>query len=194
MTNNIINRRLESVLNYVNLLAGFDISEKNRHQPLPYYRALYAKIAFKVVPPASLAQIGSYINRDHSSILHYKNKLIPEIDLDINYVRMYNDFSLVNDYKTNNSIKDYKMLILSLESMERKYNRLIKINEKNKSLILFLKQKTQFTENELIYRDLEDDKKAIFDMRAKPILNMLTSKKQPINGFSIIKDSNISNW
>jgi len=199
----VINNRLDSILIYINSIAGCDIRKLDRHVPLPFYRALYCKIAFKVVPTATLSQIGRKINRDHSNIIHYRRKLIPEISKDINYIRLYNDFSLVSDYESSKVQKEHIELILSLEHLENKYNKLLEENENNKNIIEFLKNKKganslikeyQHTENELKYRELPKEKQDIFDMRAAPILAMLGIKNHQQNGVNTIGKQNISHW
>jgi len=113
-----------------------DIAVKTRKRDVVNLRALYTKIAMDVSDEydlnLSLNTIGSVINRDHATIIHYRDNITQWIMKEEKYRMLYNrifpqicvqvekvlNLQFDNDNKTSYIVKYYSLL--------EKYNRLLK--------------------------------------------------------------------
>jgi hypothetical protein len=162
---------LELIYKYVNDISGIDIGTDCREKPMPYLKALFAKIAFNVVDEVTLQEIAGVINVDHSSISFYKKTLIPEISKKYDYIEMYLNYPLVADSKTSSKITNYDNLIIEK-------NILLKENLELKNKILYFTDEKLLTPNEIKYRELSPSQQKDYNLRVEPILRMMQTKER----------------
>jgi len=152
---------LKAIKDYVERSGDLTIDEKNRDQEVVNLRVLYTALALATTNE-SLTTIGKQINRHHTTIIHYKRSLISEILHIYKYRLMYDRFFKESNNKRAIDVYDSLRLLFT-----KTYN-------DNKVLHKKLKEfKTNYTKNELKYRELTEEKQKIYDTRTSAILRML---------------------
>lgn len=77
------------------------LNDNTRKRELVENRMIFAKIVYDM-HKLSLMRIGSYINKNHATIIHYLKQHENLMDFDIFYKMKYKKIlALVNDYKSN---------------------------------------------------------------------------------------------
>lgn len=78
------------------------LNDNTRKRELVENRMIFAKIVYDM-HKLSLMRIGSYINKNHATIIHYLKQHENLIEFDIFYKMKYKKIlALVNDYQANN--------------------------------------------------------------------------------------------
>ena len=167
------NIELKRIKDYVDNCAGYDISAKLRDAEIVKFRTLYFILATETTY-WSLEKIGAMVNRDHSTVLHAKNKMFIEIMNDRNFKKMYDIF------------------IKKIMGESKKY---IKLNEDYNTLLFeynFLLSSSNLTENEKEYRQLEFKEKEAYDERAALVLKSFKWKARNEQAEVIVGSPNVS--
>lgn len=147
-----------------------DISKKTRKKEYVSARAIYYKLS-REETSASLAKIGSFINKDHATALHGLSSTFPSLEIyDRKAYSVYvkykeideNDKIILDVIKFDDLKIKYALLKRDNYNLERRYNRLCKIKENNK---LF-----EITDK---FNELTEDKQEIFKTRVNAILKMI---------------------
>lgn len=135
--------KLVSIKRIIENEIGERIDTRNRRRDLTYARAVYCKIGRDM--GLSLSAVGSLINRDHATVMHNVNTILPfalEIDY---YSRLYQTlYALVekNDEKNNKSRKHkYNVIKALTEKVEELQKDNVALNYK---LMLLEKDKSPF--------------------------------------------------
>ena len=160
---------LKLILKYVNDLSGIDIATKDRHKPLPFFRALFTRIAFNVINDVSLQEIANVLKNDHSTVHFYKKELIPEISNIHDYNVMYLNYPLVDDNKVFIEIN-------KVEKLKTQIQILLNINKQQCEKLNEFEDSEVLTANEIKYRKLSKEKQKEYDFKVQPILIMLNIK------------------
>lgn len=147
-----------------------DISKKTRKKEYISARAIYYKLS-KEETSASLSKIGSFIDKNHATVLHGLNSIFPSLEIyDRKAYNVYvkykeideNDKIILDVIKFDDLKIKYALLKRDNYNLERRYNRLCKIKENNK---LF-----EITDK---FNELTEDKQEIFKTRVNAILKMI---------------------
>lgn len=72
-----MSHKLEVIKKLIDKELGYDIGGKLRKREAVYARAVYFKIGREVYPKMSFAELGKSLNRDHATVLHAINKVMP---------------------------------------------------------------------------------------------------------------------
>ena len=125
--------RIEEIRNYVESKTGLDISRKTRKRQYVDARALYYKLC-RENTDASLEEIGTLVNRDHSSVVHsvlhcfesvYKfNPLVRNIYDDFNPVLVACPERLTKE-EIYTIVNENKMLRNHLDFLESRNSRML---------------------------------------------------------------------
>ena len=159
------------IKDYINKMYGEEIESPSRKGYLPSLRALYCKIAFNVVKDVTYQEVADVVNRDHSTMMFARTKLIPEIENDIDYMEVYLNYPKVSDINLYNEISLFCKLKKDYEDLFYKNIELQKQISKYKST-------TKLTTNELKYRKLSKEQQKDYNFRVEPILRMMNLKER----------------
>ncbi len=159
------NKELENIVDFVNITYNIDLKSASRKAIYVKGRTLYFALALKTTK-ASLENIGSYVNRDHSTVSYAKDRLIPEmLEGNCFMKQSYNKFliNLSNGiYSIRNRAKNYYDALETIKSLKATVKSL-----KACSSVNFSNKKNK---NELLYQSLSDSQKAVYDDRCELIL------------------------
>lgn len=114
-------------------VTGCNIRQRNRQQKMVNGRMIYIKLCRELLT-VSLVQIGSEINKDHATVIHYQNKM-----LNPNYFNLYlqNTFEhLKSFFIIECKLKEYPVQKSTLRPLEvfKNNDKLLKqFKEKDKS-------------------------------------------------------------
>ena len=137
--------KLKAIRNEVVNKFNADITKKNRNRELVYGRAVYYKLC-KNLTSHSLTDIGSFICKDHATVLHG--------------LKVFETFELKNDYYYLNAYEEmfnklklnYAINIKNPRDLKTKYykyiNENINLKEKNKSMRILIKKEFKVIFNE----------------------------------------------
>ena len=157
---------LKRIRKYVERELGLLLSVKGKTTDLVRGRALFFAIA-RATTNSTLGVIGETVRRDHATVLHAEKNVIEEILGMRQYEILYAVY-LKNIEEANKS-SDYMLLNSELRSALDDY----KLEIEHLKTKIESKHREELTENECAYRDLSEEKKAIFDVRASAILKMI---------------------
>ena len=129
--------KLKAIRNEVVKKLNADITKKNRNRELVYGRAVYYKLC-KNLTSHSLTDIGSFIYKDHATVLHgLKVFETFELNNDYYYLEAYEE--MFNKLKLN-----YAINIKNSKDLKTKYykyvNENINLKERNKSIRVLIKR------------------------------------------------------
>jgi len=165
--NNRISRRmnqkqaLKHILSYVEGTFGTEIGTKSREHEIVLQRALYFKLALDT-SKSSMSLIGKLVNRDHATVIHAKNNLFQEVMSDSVYSKAYHSY--LSSLKPSTQ-SDYTDLVNGLLA------KVEQVNEINAVLNTLLnKEAEELTDNEVMYRNLNEEQRRIYDERAALVL------------------------
>jgi hypothetical protein len=159
--NKIHDIHLELMARACSIVWGVDIKTNTRVRPMPYARACFYKLA-KTQTKRPLTYIGSYLNKDHATVIHALNK--------------FDAYQLTPDFnkKYDNCIKNYEDLLGESNELKEFYiesdidfdtiNRVLELQTENKALKI---QNEQIV-NKLVYfenKDLLNDSDFIEEIR-----------------------------
>lgn len=133
--------KLKAIRNEVVKKLNADITKKNRNRELVYGRAVYYKLC-KNLTSHSLTDIGSFIYKDHATVLHgLKVFETFELNNDYYYLEAYEE--MFSKLKLN-----YAINIKNSKDLKTKYykyvNENINLKERNKSIRVLIKR--EFTD------------------------------------------------
>ena len=137
--------KLKAIRNEVVKKLNADITKKNRNRELVYGRAVYYKLC-KNLTSHSLTDIGSFIYKDHATVLHgLKVSETFELNNDYYYIEAYEE--MFNKLKLN-----YAINIKNSKDLKTKYykyvNENINLKERNKSIRVLIKREFKDIFNE----------------------------------------------
>jgi len=137
--------KLKAIRNEVVKKLNADITKKNRNRELVYGRAVYYKLC-KNLTSHSLTDIGSFIYKDHATVLHgLKVFETFELNNDYYYLEAYDE--MFNKLKLN-----YAINIKNSKDLKTKYykyvNENINLKERNKSIRFLIKREFKDIFNE----------------------------------------------
>ena len=137
--------KLKAIRNEVVNKLNADITKKNRNRELVYGRAVYYKLC-KNLTSHSLTDIGSFIYKDHATVLHgLKVFETFELNNDYHYLEAYDE--MFNKLKLN-----YAINIKNSKDLKTKYykyvNENINLKERNKSIRVLIKREFKNIFNE----------------------------------------------
>ena len=137
--------KLKAIRNEVVNKFNADITKKNRNRELVYGRAVYYKLC-KNLTSHSLTDIGSFICKDHATVLHgLKVFETFELNNDYYYLNAYEE--MFNKLKLN-----YAINIKNPRDLKTKYykdiNENINLKEKNKLMRVLIKKEFKDIFNE----------------------------------------------
>jgi len=137
--------KLKAIRNEVVKKLNADITKKNRNRELVYGRAVYYKLC-KNLTSHSLTDIGSFIYKDHATVLHgLKVFETFELNNDYYYIEAYEE--MFNKLKLN-----YAINIKNSKDLKTKYykyvNENINLKERNKSIRDLIKREFKDIFNE----------------------------------------------
>ena len=173
------NIELKLIVDYVEDVSKEDIKAKNRKPNIVFLRVVYALLALKYTNE-TLKSIGNHINRDHATIMHYRDKLSEEVLSNEFYLDMFNSYSMgkIPNLLTTSKHKFKRILVLcgNLRTENRKLKKKIEDN------II----PNDYTDNELKYRLLSPGEQKIYNERVQPILKMMPSNQKRKEVFEVI--------
>jgi chromosomal replication initiation ATPase DnaA len=90
-------KRILKAVNEVTLISENDILSKNRLKEIVFARHLYCYFACEKTR-YSLKSIGTFINRDHATVIHGNNKILYELEYypEVRHIVKRIDFKLKN--------------------------------------------------------------------------------------------------
>ena len=137
--------KIKAIRNEVVKKLNADITKKNRNRELVYGRAVYYKLC-KNLTSHSLTDIGSFIYKDHATVLHgLKVFETFELNNDYYYLEAYEE--MFNKLKLN-----YAINIKNSKDLKTKYykyvNENINLKERNKSIRVLIKREFKDIFNE----------------------------------------------
>lgn len=163
-------KKLIEIKNHIDQDAGIDISIKSRQRSIVLYRVLFYKLALELTDE-SLQKIGEILNRDHSTVLHSRNK---------NFEYMMSLETYRNLYKKYMEL--YKLPVIDLAEEENIEITQLRNQVKNQHEIIEDLEKIinniGLTKNEKEYRKLSTEQQIDYDERVNLFLKSLTWKKQ----------------
>ena len=83
--------KLKRIVSYVSRRVGVDVSLKTRDKEVILGRALYYKIALRDVV-TSLKNVGGIVGKNHATVMHSRNKVFPQIEMDNFYMSIYREY------------------------------------------------------------------------------------------------------
>jgi|TARA_E500000318_G_scaffold83752_1_gene79456 hypothetical protein len=129
--------KLRAIRNEVVNKFNADITKKNRNRELVYGRAVYYKLC-KNLTSHSLTDIGSFIYKDHATVLHGL-KLFETFELNNDYYYLTAYEEMFDKLKLN-----YVINIKNPRDLKTKYykyvNENINLKEKNKNIRVLIKE------------------------------------------------------
>ena len=179
MSGKSLGKQLTRIKKYVERETGIeDISSKNRDNSHARARMLYGLIALNSTK-CTMSQIGEYIKRDHSTIVHYRD----------NSHLVYNDEYYMHIYLSYDQIKDKQMQTIYQTNIQLR-KKIIELQQENKFLNSQKCDKHDLlTRNEVAYRKLNDEQKKIYDMRTETILQSFKWSRQNNKGETFLANS-----
>ena len=170
---------------YVNELSGIydfvchkfdlDIKDKNRTQLYSDARTLFCVLANETTD-ATFNEIGSYIDRHHATVLHAVRNLKDNLLRN----RKYSVMAIT--YK--NALVDERALVYGTITLSEALDKIDKLKEENKNHV-------PLTVNEMAYRKLNADDKALYDERANLVLKSFEWKRKEENRKEVFETINI---
>ena len=178
------NVELTDIYDYVCNSLEVDIKSKRRTKLYVNGRTLFLAIATKTTK-ASREHMGRYINRDHSTVTFGVNRLMDDLLKEEYYMNLLTTYATLKAGKEMKQESDNKS---TLVDALLEINRLKDIVSEFKAPVIPLT--VHLTQNELDYRELSDQEKEEYDMRAKNVLKSFIWKRKDANRkevFEIIK-------
>ena len=160
---------LNKIKKYVNNRLNTDIEKNTRERNVVYAKAVFANLALKHIKKISLQTIGKVVNRDHATIMHYRDEILETIRINEPYIYdVYLEFDEKHIELTENEQK-----------LTNDYNKLYRSYIDTKIELSEVKRKLSGT-NEIkeflsVLNSVPNDKLDLFLFRIKPIAKMLNS-------------------
>lgn len=159
------NIELENIINHIENITEETIIKKTHLRKIVYLRVVYAILAIKYTKE-SLGTIGRFINKDHATIIHYRDKLSTLVVKDEYYFDIIDSYNPKHKGKLVPKNKFSRVLTLCRD--------LTTENKKLRNLNKKLKNTKDYTQNELAYRNLSPVHQEVFNTRVEAMLKMMT--------------------
>lgn len=169
-----------------------DITIRSRKRHIVDARKMFCHIARRKTK-LTYGIIGDMIKIDHATVIHCIKKADLHLETDVNFLNAYNEIESKMPQVRNVSfleidgvyqLKD-QISKLTTELTRKDYEVEILKDKLNKAI--FSNDKKIYTNNEIRYRLLSEENKAIYNMRVDAILKMLEIKdKQEIDKYEHI--------
>lgn len=164
----------EKLKQIVNEVFEVDLMSKSRKRRIVEARMVFANVFMKYNDVSSV-QTGRYINKDHATVLHYKNRFDYIIKADeflyksyLDCAKRYTDFfNLQADIEIDTEMNKTNKTIFSLQNKIKAL--CLEIECLNMDIKSF-KTTSVYTENEKKYRSLSRKQREDFDSRVSLIL------------------------
>lgn len=162
---------LNNLKTYINSKFNVKIESKSRKRNVVYARVIFANLALNKIPKTSLEAVGKCINKNHATIIHYRDELIEVIKAnEPELYSFYETFSELNLISIKS--KDFGDLLVKYKLLLDSH---IKIQNKLRAYENNLKSKINIKEFVKILDSVPNDKLDLFYFRIKPIAKMLNS-------------------
>ena len=122
---------LEEIERYVNMYLKGDIRGKSRKRNIVYKRAIFAVLALencKVkypsgrIAPVQLEKVGKYINKDHATIMHYRDNLADVVlEYEPDFLKCYENFQTYLKVRKEHELEHIEKLISKNDIEKYKY-------------------------------------------------------------------------
>lgn len=164
-----------------------DFSRNTRRRDYVYSRAVFFMLVDKYCSISSV-RMGKAVGRDHATVLHYRKNVYHHARAEQKYLSAYKYISkIVDKMIEKSSVPDMVYKIQNLESENERIKRLETLipmlsehlNQKAKKIIKLEERLRKiendffFEDHEVRFRELNDENKELFRLRANAILNMM---------------------
>jgi len=171
--------RLKIVRRIIEKQTGFDIKKQCRERDVTYARAVFCRVARSVKTesglPLSYSKIGSYVGRDHATVMHNCRVIFKHAYKEEPYRNLYNNvMSALDQLKDTESEEAVYSHIESIEDVSRKLS-----EANNKILELSYKISSYKNSSEkvsLLIQDLSDEEKEEVFERLNLIVKSIKSR------------------
>ena len=183
---------LIDIVNHIEKHTNKSIFIENNKPETVAYKVIYAILAIEN-SNLSLREIGAWINRGHSNMVHYRDTKRDIVLSNEKYFNIYDSFVIGKQYKKPSYDRIQKMCS-TLWDQNRKLSGIIYRFKKNnyikptKEDIIIYTNFTphDYTQNELDYRLLTKEEQKIYNERIQPILKMMPSNQKRKEVFEVI--------
>ena len=182
---NKFNIELTDIYDYVCSSLGIDIKSSRRTILYVDGRTLFLAIANKTTN-ASREHMGSYINRDHSTVTFGINRLMDDLLKKERYMNLLTTYATL---KVGKEIKQQSDSKSTLADALLEINRLKDIVSEFEAPTIPVA--VDLTQNELYYRELNDEDKRIYDERASLVLKSFAWKRKDDNRKEVFEIINV---
>ena len=117
-------KRLRLLARVIEDRLGVDLKNNSRHISFVYARALFYSLAYST-KSYSYSSIGKYVGRDHATVLHGINNVLPQALKIETYRKIYDELRVFIKDEDNNLLRTHEDGIVNLYTEIRKQNKII---------------------------------------------------------------------
>ena len=103
-----IERMFNIVCNYLDV-EGDDVKGRTRKQDVAEARHVFCYLAYHSIANHTLKEVGDYIERDHATVLHSKNRIMNFLDFDKRTIKIISDLRNTLGKFTEEDVKGNKI-------------------------------------------------------------------------------------